>query len=125
MSTVITYIDNTVRLTETSNTMMTVANTVQTVDTGSSRVTIKDRALLDNAADNNIIDLDPDPISDNGDMSFDSTYSYTNIYTNSLPTTSTNELACDTDNLVNNTHNRSDSRETPSCMCTETATDCD
>ena len=87
--------------------MMTVANTVQTVDASSSRVTIEDRALLDNVADNNIIDLDPDPISDNGDMSFDSTYSYTNIYTNSIPTTSTTELECDT---VNNSHNQSDSQ---------------
>ena len=86
----ITQIANT--LTETSNTI-TVDNTIQTVD--SSTIAIEDRTLLETAADNN------------DDLSFDSTYSYTDIYTNSIPTTSNTELDGDTEKLVlNNTHNQ-------------------
>ena len=53
---------------------------------------IEDTTSLNDAADNNIIDLDSDPISDDDDLSFHSTYSYTDIYTHSIPTTSNIEL---------------------------------
>ena len=83
--------------------MIIVNNTVKPVDTGSSTVVrstvvIEDRTILDDAADNNIIIT----ISNSGDMSFDSTYSYTDIYTNSIPTTNSTELDGNTEKLVNN-----------------------
>lgn len=100
------------------------------INSATSTLDIEGRTVLD--TDNNTVDFNSDPISNDGDLTTNIDI-YTNLTNTELPTTSnisnseldSTERFVDTNDCPNDTHNQSDCIGSPSSTYTIIAADCD